>query len=146
MKKPLKNELLVPVDCDDTLVTWPADFDQPGPDRIEVVDPHTKEKYYLIPHKRHIALLKRSRMRGYFVWVWSGNGGKWAETIVKTLGIEKYVCETTAKPAFYMDDLDASKWMGHRVWINPNKATKDNGELMSVPDVDIEDEDELDAD
>jgi len=118
--KVYKNELTVSVDCDDTLVMWLDNPYQPGEGKIEIRDHGDKEipLKFLYPHKRHIALLKRYKQRGFTVTVWSNNGWQWAEAVVTALGIENYVDKVESKPIKIIDDLPYDETFPKRLYLD----------------------------
>lgn len=111
-------EIVVTVDVDETLVLWSKTHRKPGKGKKLFIDPYTKEKLYLTPHKVHMRLLKQYKARGFYVIVWSAAGQKWAEYITEKLGLEKYVDDKLAKPVKFMDDKDnLSDILGTRVYL-----------------------------
>lgn len=112
--KVVENEWLSMWDVDDTLCLWGKPQD---PRAIEFIDPHDKQIHLLVPHERHIKLLKDFKARGYTIIVWSGGGYEWAETVVKTLGLEDYVDFAMTKPMKYIDDLPAVEILGSRIYL-----------------------------
>lgn len=112
-----KNEKVVVVDCDDTLVMWGDNHTQPQENSIPISDPIDGEVYHLIPHYEHVRLVKHFYNRDYFVIVHSASGGRWAEAVVKALDLSNHVHMTMAKCLKYVDDLDASHWMGNRIYL-----------------------------
>lgn len=120
--KVIKNEQLVFIDVDDTLVKWEQPIHLPGAKRIEIEDATDNSIVFLEPHLKHIELLKKYKARGYTVTVWSGGGYMWAESVVKTLGLEEHVDFVMTKPSKYVDDLPCTEWMGARIYL------KDYGE------------------
>lgn len=113
--KVCETEQVVCIDCDDTLVMWNL---EDTTNNIPFPDPYLKGlTNFLTPNDPHIELLKKHKSRGYTVIVWSAAGFKWAETVVKVLGLESFVDLVLSKPAKYIDDLPCQEWMGHRVYI-----------------------------
>lgn len=118
-----RNENVVFYDCDDTLVMWDDKFREPhkdeftGKEAIPIFDPNDRSVNYLIPHQRHIELLKKHHGRGYHVVVWSGGGFEWAESVVKTLGLEEFVDDVYTKPCKFVDDLPATEVLGTRIYL-----------------------------
>lgn len=116
----LDSENVVLCDVDDTLVMWGKNYHKPGRGKVKVYDPYGKTNVYLKPHKRHIELLKTYKGRGIMVGVWTAAGYKWAQSVIKTLKIEKYVHFVMTKPTKYMDDLENPKdILGSRVYLKP---------------------------
>lgn len=104
----VENENIVAFDVDDTLVMH-------GKDGIEI-DMYGRTIKVRI-HQEHINLLKNYRQRGFFIIVWSGNGFKWAETVVNALGLINDVNLIMTKPSRYIDDKDSSEWLGGRIFL-----------------------------
>ena len=121
MVKTVGNEVNVFCDFDDTLVHWDELFFQPGDGKVKIIDPYDKSVNYLKPHKKHIRLLKKMKGRGNFIIVWSAGGYKWAEAVVKALKLEDIVDLVMTKPAKYVDDLDASIWIGSRIYLKDDE-------------------------
>lgn len=120
------NEQIVCFDCDDTLVLWPenhpnhfpnASFAQPSPGSIPITDPYDNSVNYLIPHTKHISLLKKYKGRGNYIRVWSAAGVKWAEAVVKALAIEDYVDSVETKPLKLIDDLPVDRIFETRLYL-----------------------------
>lgn len=110
-----ENELSVVIDIDDTLLMWGKEKNEQA---IPITCPYTKETLRLVPHKRHIELLKQYKGRGYYVTVWSAGGWEWALTAVKTLNLSNFVDEVRSKPLKYVDDLSGNEILGTRVYID----------------------------
>lgn len=115
----IKNEVIVCFDVDDTLVLWDKYLDpfNPQNEMKQFHNPYDDSYVYLKLHVRHIDLLKQYKGRGFYVRVWSAGGWEWAESVVKTLGLEDYVDSIETKPSKYIDDLQASEILGVRVYI-----------------------------
>lgn len=94
-------------DVDDTLVLWGM---PQHPDAIELKNGDYVES--LVPHKKHIELIKQAKFRGHAVVVWSQGGEDWALAVVKALKLEEYVDVVMAKPMWYVDDLPVGAWLG----------------------------------
>jgi len=114
------NENIVCVDVDLTLVS-PTDSILRD---IEIVNPYsnTKSKYKI--HKYHVEILKQYKGRGCFIRVWSHGGVKWAETVVKALGLEDYVDSIETKPFKLVDDLPAEKIFKNIIYIKDDGGEK----------------------
>lgn len=119
--KVYETDQVVTVDCDDTLVMWSDKYTQPHEGAIPVPDPYDNSTNYLVPHKKHIELVRKYKGRGFLVIVWSAAGVQWAHSVVKTLKLEPFVDIVLSKPTRYVDDYDCTKWMGNRVYIKENK-------------------------
>jgi FMN phosphatase YigB (HAD superfamily) len=116
-------------DVDDTLLSWNATDEQvekhgilftcpAGKNLIdgEVVDsPSWTER--LVPHRKHIEQLKKHKSRHSLIIVWSAAGSDWAETVVKTLGLEQYVDLCISKPTWVYDDLPVQEFMPKSKWM-----------------------------
>lgn len=117
-----EKENIVCYDVDDTLVMWDDLFDRPhnnsmGAEAQPFVDPYDNSTNYLFPHRKHIGLLKKHAGRGCMVVVWSAAGVKWAESVIKALGLEQYVDVVTTKPSKYVDDLPGNEILGTRIYL-----------------------------
>lgn len=124
-------------DVDDTLVMWgmakkgdpeavaikcPSSryvraLNEMGIETDELVKETGEWTEYLVPHKRHIAQLVQHKLRGHTVIVWSAGGWEWAEAVVRSLGIEKYVDLVIEKPMWYYDDRPAEAFMGKPIYM-----------------------------
>jgi hydroxymethylpyrimidine pyrophosphatase-like HAD family hydrolase len=98
--KTIHSELVTFFDIDDTLV-----MENPKVPDMEYIDVLTGSVKYGKKHKAHIEQLIKHKNRGFYIVVWSGNGYKHAEQIVKALGIEEYVDLCMSKPVKHWDDL-----------------------------------------
>lgn len=117
---------VVTIDVDDTLVLWPEshrDYTKPASHTLPYEgavgfkDPYDGTTNWLVPHQKHIDLIKKYKGRGFLVIVWSAGGVQWANSVVDSLGIRDYVDIILTKPSRYVDDLTCEKWMGNRVYI-----------------------------
>lgn len=111
----IKNEQVIFFDVDDTLIVWDAKIS----DRhIEVKSPYNTNEIDLVkPHPGHIKILKDRYARGSTIIVWSAGGYKWAEAVVKALGLSKYVSFIMSKPFMYVDDKEACEILGERLYL-----------------------------
>lgn len=108
--KVIKSELTAYFDCDDTLVLYQEQKEGDKDEDFVHLNFYGEEKKLKI-HKEHISFLKALKARGYTIFVWSGNGHKWAEEVCKRLKLTPFVDFATGKPTKVIDDLDASHWM-----------------------------------
>lgn len=99
-------------DVDDTLVLWDMEDD---PDAIEFRC--YGQTHRLVPHKKHIEILKRHKEDGYKIIVWSAGGEAWARTIVDTLDLGDYVDYTISKPDWFYDDSPPRYFMHKHRWL-----------------------------
>lgn len=91
---------------------------------ISIVNPYTDETVQRVPIACHIDLLKQHKARGFGICVWSLGGVKWAEAVVKALGIESYVDVVISKPLVYVDDLKCEQFMPHNLYLYNNPERK----------------------
>lgn len=115
-------------DVDDTLVMWnstPEELEQRGvdfecPGSLVLIDDELKEspswKTRLLPHRFHIEQLKKHKMRGHTIIVWSAGGWDWAAAVVKALGLETYVDLCISKPTWAYDDLQPNEFIPKPSW------------------------------
>ncbi len=108
----VENECIIFFDVDDTLVMW----DKSHGNQIKVPDDTDLRAKYVTPHRFHIELLKSHKARGYTVVVWSAGGYKWAQSVVRRLGLEEHVDIIMTKPIKYVDDLHCEEFMGQRLY------------------------------
>lgn len=111
-------ENIVAFDVDETLVMWSDKFSQPHENSIGFKDPYDDSTNYLLPHIKHIDLLKKYKGRGLTVIVWSAGGVEWARSVVKTLELETYVDLVITKPNKLVDDLTPSEIFPCRIYLN----------------------------
>ena len=102
------SERIACFDVDQTLIFWDYDKEYDPEQSIEITCPHDGEVTYHSAHKKHIHFLKKLKARGLFIIVWSSNGTAWAETVARSLGLEKYVDFVMSKPEKIIDDLPNS--------------------------------------
>lgn len=118
----LKSDRITVVDCDDTLAMWNLS-DHPKEDQITIE--HVNGPVQVVPNKKNINTLIKFWKLGYTIIVWSGSGYAWAEAVVKSFQLEKYVTLITSKPMYYFDDKPAESWIGPRVWRDPKTGKAD---------------------
>ena len=103
----VKTDNTVFFDVDDTLVMWDIPEDR---EHEVIVFESFSYPTRLLPHLKHIELMKQFKARGHLVVVWSQGGYEWAEAVVNRLDIAKYVDIVMSKPKWIVDDLPASAW------------------------------------
>ena len=102
-------------DVDDTLVFWQT---PKGYEKEEVKFKCNGVISKRVPNKHNIELLKKMYESGHIVVVWSKSGVRWAEAVVKSLKLTKYVHATLSKPTSFVDDNhDPRDWMGSHSYI-----------------------------
>lgn len=129
MYQVLETHRAIYVDVDDTLTI--AEYERYNPkeeDLVLIKDPDSDLTRNFMIHRRHIEVLKQFKARGHTIIVWSQGGYRWAETVVKTLGLQEIVSYVVDKPAWFIDDLPAEAFMGvkERVYLHPTDPTKDH--------------------
>lgn len=97
-------------DIDDTLVSWET-FGTYTPNSIEFIDPDTNEKIYLEVITENVEALKRHRLRGHNIVLWSQGGAAWCKEVAKKLNITNSVDAYLRKPVWFYDDIPASNFM-----------------------------------
>jgi len=112
-----KNEQVICVDVDDTLVSWDTTN---STDLITVVCPNTGCNERLAPHRPHIKIVQNRLGRGALIIVWSAGGYAWAEAVVKALGLEHENLHIYSKPIAYVDDKKSEEWMGEHIYLKPD--------------------------
>ena len=116
--KILKNDRVLVVDIDNTLIMWSKRHHEWGKNKIKIEDPLSYETLYLTPHKVHIRLLKQHKARGYYVIVWSKASYHWANAVVEALDLTEYVDLVMSKPEKHIDDCkDVVDILGPRVYL-----------------------------
>lgn len=69
----------------------------------------------VIPHHKHVELVKLHKAWGNGVIVWSRSGVRWAKAAVVALGLTEYVDGVMSKPFYYYDDKTCCQILGeHR--------------------------------
>ena len=124
-----ENDNIIGVDVDDTLVMWdiPA-----GREEECITFDNFGYTQRLLPHRKHIELIKQFKVRGHYIIVWSQGGYGWAREVVKVLGLEDWVDEIKTKPKWIIDDLPANSWT-KRTYLDLN------GKRMPCKDVETVD-------
>jgi hypothetical protein len=110
------NDSIASYDVDGTIITVLKDNPHPD-DIISITDPYTGTVKLRTAYMPNIELMKKHKAQGYWIKVWSHGGYKWAEAVVKKLGLADIVDEIEAKPLKYIDDLNASEWMGNPIFV-----------------------------
>lgn len=117
-------------DVDDTLVSWNAsqeDLEARGiwiqcPGSMIDIDNDGEVQYAapwaerLLPHRKHIEQLKKHKMRGHTIIVWSQGGYDWAAAVVRALNLHIYVDLVISKPTWIYDDIQPTEFMPKPYW------------------------------
>lgn len=111
----IKNEMPIYFDVDETLIVWGKI--KRGQKVVAVTDPYGGSVNYVRPHLGHIKVLKDRHARGAFITVWSAGGYRWAEAVVKALGLTNHVHQIMSKPFMYVDDKEAHEILGERLYL-----------------------------
>lgn len=112
--KTVRNENVLPVDVDETLIVSTTDKELKT---RPVWDDVTKSFLMVQPHENHVRLLMDQKARGRFIIVWSKNGFAWAEAVVNALGLSSTVDLVMTKPTAYVDDVEVKDWLTERIFI-----------------------------
>ena len=108
-------EFRVVVDIDGTLVKKVFSKQET---EISIHNPYDNIIYNYQVHHEHVQLIKRYKARGLFVEVWTADGVKHAESVVKALGLTDYVDRVSTKPIKCLDDkANLNDICGNRVFI-----------------------------
>lgn len=112
----ISNEQVIGFDCDDTLIL----HRQPnlGEETVEIVDPYDGTTGVYVVHKPHVKLFKDRMERGCAILLWSQNGPRWAKAVADALKLTPTMI--LAKPFMIVDDLPVKKWIGKRLYLQPN--------------------------
>ncbi|HEY5236210.1 MAG TPA: hypothetical protein VIJ14_08540 [Rhabdochlamydiaceae bacterium] len=116
---------IVYTDCDDTLVFWHSTPEQKEKEGVlftcpgsMVWDVDGEEIGYanswseiLVPNWPQIEELRKFKIRGHKIILWSAAGVEWCETIAKTLKLEDVIDVCICKPVYVIDDLPVSEFM-----------------------------------
>lgn len=110
----VNNEHIVAFDVDETLFMHGMDYPSY---KSGLLNPYSGNYSPGMGNSKHIELMKQYKARGLFIIVWSKAGVLWAEAVVKHLKLEGYVDLVVTKFDRYVDDLEADKILGERVYL-----------------------------
>jgi hypothetical protein len=99
------------VDCDQTLVM--DNLSEYKPEEIFEIQ-YTNGPVRVVANRKNINLLTLFYKLGYTIIIWSKTGSDWATLVGEALGVDDMVSAYLSKPLFYIDDKDASEWIGER--------------------------------
>lgn len=110
-----------PVDCDETLVMADlSDYDEK--DYIEIPFSERAGPIKVVVNQKNVNTVMKLAKLDYDIIIWSKTGAEWARRVAEITGLDTVAVAYAAKPNFYMDDLEADKWMGSRVWRDPKEG------------------------
>lgn len=112
--KIIKSDKITCFDVDDTLISQYADKLKQSKQKVFINCYGFKTQVAVITE--NVEALKRHKRQGQIIVVWSAAGYKWAESVIKSLGLTKYVDYVQSKPNWYYDDIPCEKWMGTPRW------------------------------
>lgn len=100
-------------DVDDTLVKWSSTPEEKKKYGIEISYPIMNKHFtdLIVPHRKHVEQLKKHKLRGHTIIVWSAGGTEWAHAAVKALDITDFVDLIIEKPQWMYDDKQAVDFM-----------------------------------
>lgn len=127
MFKVLKNERVIMVDIDDTMVMHGIDKNIEGALYVYVKDPVDCDvELKLRLNEPMLRLVREELQRGSQICFWSRGGYQWALNVVTALGFDKHDQEiiVMTKPFAYFDDSPVDKWLVDRVYIGPDVVYK----------------------
>lgn len=113
----INNEHIVAFDVDETLFMHSRHGGGNEEYNRVVKNPYSNSYISGKQNNKHIELMKQYKARGLFIIVWSKAGVLWAEAVVKHLKLEGYVDLVVTKFDRYVDDLEADKILGERVYL-----------------------------
>ena len=105
-------------DTDETLVTLTYYAGEEVPQEDDVVIEWYGSPVKISPRQEYIDALKAHYNEGHTVIVWSGEGTKHAELVIKKLGLESYVTLIAKKPSVIYDDESPESFMSNRIYVD----------------------------
>lgn len=122
--KVIKNEYVVMVDVDDTLVMHLNKDNLKNQPKIEIWDSLDKKFITLGINKSMVRLVREEIHRGAQVIVWSRGGYEWASNVLKALHLSGNNVIVMSKPHTYFDDKEVNDWLKYRVYLNHETVYK----------------------
>lgn len=115
----LKGDNSIFFDVDNTLILWNCDSQDPRTIWIPSLKTNginedgttAYESVPVVPHEKHLLMIKRHKQLGNTVVVWSKSGPEWARNIVEHFGLTEYVDLVCGKPAVIYDDLKPDQFL-----------------------------------
>lgn len=118
----LDKSRVVMIDVDDTICIW-----TPTPEHLQ--QDHSfqmgtgKFQFPVTPHKFHLEFIRKLKVQGYGIVVWSAGGEEWALQAVQKLGIEDLVDIVMSKPVLLLDDMPTTH-LPRRTYFDPITGEK----------------------
>lgn len=117
-------QVTVFVDIDDTLVFMKYAKDQEDQTiEFKYVGDSNEEIVKLLPHFKHIEMVKQFKARGFTVIAWSAGGSSWAKSVIEALGLTNHFNAVISKPTWYFDDKVSSDFMPESARIHIDNNT-----------------------
>jgi hypothetical protein len=115
----LKGDNTIFFDVDNTLILWNCDPEDPRTIWIPSLKINKAlqsgviqyETVPVVPHEKHLLMIKRHKQLGNTVVVWSKSGPEWAKNIVEYFNLSEYVDLVCGKPAVIYDDLKPDEFL-----------------------------------
>ena len=116
-------------DIDDTIALWSPTQEQLDEYGVEITCPGssieidgqitsiTSWTEKLVPHRKHIEQLKKHKMRGHIVVLWSAGGADWCAAVAKAFNLENIVDLCISKPNWAYDDLQPNEFIPKPIWL-----------------------------
>lgn len=127
MLRVIKNERLICVDVDDTLVMHVFDKNIPGATYVDIADPVYEGDFIKMQiNEPMVRLVREEIARGSQICYWSRGGYQWAVNVLQALDLDSYDSEqlVLTKPYAYFDDSEITLWLKDRVYIKPDTCYK----------------------
>lgn len=103
---------LVAMDVDDTIIKWNVDYSKPT---VKITLDGITGNFNV--HKKHVEALKKHKIRGHTIIIWSAGGSDWGEAVVKALQLEQYVDIIMPKPDWIYDDVSPNEFLNKNLYI-----------------------------
>lgn len=116
--KVIKNEYVVMVDVDDTLVMHLDKAGLKDAAKVEIFDSLDRKFVTLAINKPMVRLVREEIHRGAQVIVWSRGGYEWASNVLKALHLSGQNIIVMSKPHTYFDDKEVNDWLRYRVYLD----------------------------
>ena len=115
----IKKDNVAYFDVDDTLIMYKYP-DHREDEAMDIFIENSLLSARVVPHRRHVEMVKLHKAWGNGVVVWSRSGYEWAAAVVRALGLEAYVDACMAKPFYYYDDKKCCQILGEHRYQDQN--------------------------